>query len=258
MNEFTWYTSVVGIVAATMLLVSIVKRAFGNVAYANTVPTWVYAVGISGLLTFLTNRVWATLPGDLWQNLMQAVMMAGTASGFYEWLKSPSAPLAASAISAGVIVEPKNAPDRINAAALVDLKKIGPLVLILALAGGSVGCASTGVRHIATVSAVAAHSTLAAVQDTEMLLACGKPTAPAPPACVPADVHRENSAKLVTAFDADIAVATTIRDWPALGPPPTSIGALLGQITVAINYVLAHLPPGILTTKLLTQIGATK
>lgn len=139
----------------------------------------------------------------------------------------------------------------------VDLSRLGSLILILALAGGMAGCA-TNLRHIATVSAVAAHSTLAAVQDTEMLLACGKPSAPAPPACVPVEVHRENSAKLVTAFDADIQVATAIRDWPALGSPPTSIGALLGQIMVAINYVLDHLPPGILTTKLLTQIGATK
>lgn len=137
------------------------------------------------------------------------------------------------------------------------LAKTGALVLILVLAGGVAGCA-TNLRHISTVSAVAAHSTLAALQDTEMLLACDKPGAPAPPACVPTDLHREISAKLVTAFDLDIQAATTIRDWPALGPPPTSLGALLGQITVIANYILDHLPPGLLTTKLLTQIGAAK
>lgn len=140
----------------------------------------------------------------------------------------------------------------------IDLSRLGPLILILAFSAGAVGCATTNLRHIATVSAVAAHSTLAAVQDTEMLLVCGKPSAPAPPACVDAIQHWQNSAKLVTAFDADIQVHTAIRDWPALGPAPTSIGTWLGQITIVVNYVLDHLPEGILTTKLLTQIGASK
>jgi hypothetical protein len=117
--DFTnWYTSVAGVVAATILAVTILKRAFGNVPYVNTVPTWMYAVTISGILTTLTNYVWHTLPGDLWQNMMQAVMMAGTASGFYEWLQTPTKPLAASAISAGVTVEAKNAPDRIDPATI--------------------------------------------------------------------------------------------------------------------------------------------
>jgi hypothetical protein len=109
-----WYTSIAGIVAATMLGVSVLKRAFGNVAYLNTVPTWVYAVVISGVLTFLTNRIWATLPGELMPLLMQAVISAGTASGFYEWLKAPATPLAESAIKAGVDVQVKNAPERID------------------------------------------------------------------------------------------------------------------------------------------------
>lgn len=113
-----WYTSVSGIVAATMLGVSILKRAFGNVAYANTVPTWGYAVVISLGLTVLTNRIWATLPGDFWQLAMQAVFLAATASGFYEWLKAPAQSLAATAIAAGVPVTPRNAPDRIDVTAL--------------------------------------------------------------------------------------------------------------------------------------------
>jgi hypothetical protein len=113
--DFTnWYTSVTGVVAATILAVTILKRALGNVPYANTVPTWLYAVAISAGLTALTNYVWHTLPGNLWQNMMQAVMMAGTASGFYEWVQSPDKPLAASAMSAGVLVEPKNTPDRVD------------------------------------------------------------------------------------------------------------------------------------------------
>lgn len=136
--------------------------------------------------------------------------------------------------------------------------KILPAILLVAVLGGMTSGCAANVRHIATVSAVAAHSTLAALQDTEMLIVCGKATAPAPPACVDVDQHRANAEKLVTAFDLDIQVATTIRDWPALGPPPTSIGALLGQITVVVNYILDHLPDGAAKTKLLTSIGGVK
>ncbi len=115
--DFTnWYTSVAGVVMATIFLVTVLKRLLGNVPYANTVPTWLYAVAVSATLTALTNYVWHTLPGDLWQNMMQAVFMAGSASGFYEWMQTPTKPLAASAISAGVTVEPRNAPDRIDPA----------------------------------------------------------------------------------------------------------------------------------------------
>lgn len=118
--DLNWYTSVTGIVAATIFLVSMLKRALGNVPYANTVPTWLYAVAISSVLTALTNYVWHTLPGNLWQNMMQAVMMAGNASGFYEWLQTPTKPLAESAMSAGVLVEVRNTPDR------VDLTTVAP------------------------------------------------------------------------------------------------------------------------------------
>ncbi|HXD20131.1 MAG TPA: hypothetical protein VN654_24115 [Vicinamibacterales bacterium] len=113
--DFTaWYTSVTGVVVVTIFLVSVLKRAVGNVPYVNTVPTWLYAVAISAVLTAMTNYVWHTLPGNLWQNMTQAVMMAGSSSGFYEWLQTPTKPLAESAISAGVLVEVKNTPDRVD------------------------------------------------------------------------------------------------------------------------------------------------
>lgn len=145
MDFTSWYTSVAGIVVATSLGVGVLKRALGNVPYANTIPTWIYAVAVSALLTFLTNQVWGTLPGDLWQNIMQATGMAAMASGFYEWYQAPSKPLATSAISIGVNVEERNAPNRIDVQALkadVITSKIVPMVLIVLLAGGvTLGCA---------------------------------------------------------------------------------------------------------------------
>lgn len=95
-----WYSTVAGVVAATLLGVSILKRALGNVSGINQVPTWMFAVAVSALLTFLTNRVWKTLPGELWQLMMQSVFMAAAASGFYEWLNGPTKTLQHSLIKA--------------------------------------------------------------------------------------------------------------------------------------------------------------
>lgn len=105
-SPFEWYSSVTGVVAATILGVSILKRALANVNGLNGVPTWLYAVVMSAVLTFLTNRVWGTLPGELWQLMVQVVMMAAAASGFYEWLNnSTTTSLKSSARKAGVAVE---------------------------------------------------------------------------------------------------------------------------------------------------------
>ena len=134
--------------------------------------------------------------------------------------------------------------------------KLVSVLAVFVLGGMLTGCAPS-VRHIATVTAVGAHATLSAVQDTEMALACGKPSAPAPPACVPADLHREISAQLVTAFDADIRAHELIRDWPATGSAP-NIATFLAEITSAINFVLQHLPSGPALNRLLVQIGGVR
>lgn len=91
-----WYGSVAGIVAATMIGVGILKRILANVNVLNQLPVWLYAVVLSAGLTTLANMVWHTLPGDLWQLLTQSVIMAATASGFYEWFNSSPKGVAAS------------------------------------------------------------------------------------------------------------------------------------------------------------------
>lgn len=108
-----WYGSVAGIVVATGLAVSILKRALAKVPAFNQVPLWLYAVVISSGLTYLTNQVFHTMPGDLWQLLMQSVSMAATASGFYSWLTSSdegavaslTKPLAASPVAEQIIAK---------------------------------------------------------------------------------------------------------------------------------------------------------
>ena len=137
MDLTNWYTSIVGIVAATALIVTVLKRLLGNVAYANTVPTWIYAVIVSAGLTYLTNAVWHTLPGELWQTMMQAVGLAAMASGFYEWLNNAGKPLAAAAVSAGVTVEQKNAPDRMEPPPITPTKTLTMLALAVGLSAMS-------------------------------------------------------------------------------------------------------------------------
>lgn len=87
-ESWKWYTSVGGIGAATVLIVGVLKRLVGNVAWLMDVPTWVYAVVVSAGLTYLANVVWSTLPGDTWDLMMQAVIIAAGASGFRSWYQT--------------------------------------------------------------------------------------------------------------------------------------------------------------------------
>jgi len=105
------------------------------------------------------------------------------------------------------------------------------------------GCASlAGPRHGATVTVVAAHSTLSAVQDTELLLVCEKPGAPAAPLCVDAEKHKAISAKLATAFALDGDLARLVRAVPLDQPQPPQVAELVARIAQIINDVLALIP----------------
>jgi hypothetical protein len=264
MDFTTWYTSVAGVVMVTILAVSVLKRAFGNVAYVNTVPTWLYAVAISAGLTALTNYVWHTLPGNLWQNMMQAVMMAGSASGFYEWLNAPGKPLASSAISAGVLVDLKNTPDRVDLATVAPPPPKTLTALVLAVALSSASCAgqpppnAPTPRRVAVVSVATAHAVLGALQDGERALVCDTAGAPAPPLCVNQTTHRRISGELAKAFDLDIAMIRLVRDLPAGAPFPADVPKLIADIAVAIDRIVALIPPSALRDRLtgqLRQIG---
>lgn len=104
-------------------------------------------------------------------------------------------------------------------------------------------CASQGgPRHIATVSVVTAHTILATLQDTEMALVCGKPTAPEAPRCVEAEKHKEISGYLAQAFDYDGTVARLVRALPPGSPQPAQVGELLARISELVSKILASIP----------------
>ena len=107
-----WFGTQAGIIGATAVVVSVLKRLLGNIPYANTIPTWAYAVGVAGVLTYLSVHEWHTLAGDVWTLVSQTAISAGASSGFYEWVNRPTVSLASSAIAAGVPVAPVNLPAR--------------------------------------------------------------------------------------------------------------------------------------------------
>lgn len=128
---------------------------------------------------------------------------------------------------------------------------VAVLVLVLALLTAS--CANT--RHRATITVVSAHAVLSAIQDTEMLIVCGRSSAPAPPACVPLDRHREVSAKLATAFDYDGKVAQIVRATPS-GALSPDVSTLLGQIGGLVDAVLQLMPDSESKRALVAKVGA--
>jgi hypothetical protein len=94
--DFNWYSSIVGIVTFTIVLVEVIKRSLGNVAWLSQVPTWFYAVLISAGLTAITHIWLGTLQGTDIELFSQAIGSAAIASGIKEWAGNINKPLAAS------------------------------------------------------------------------------------------------------------------------------------------------------------------
>lgn len=116
------------------------------------------------------------------------------------------------------------------------------------------GCALPRARHIATVSVVSAHSVLSAIQDTEMDLVCGKATAPAPPACVLIEQHRDISGKLANAFALEKKIAVAVKAIPP-GAPSANVAESLGQLQALIDAVLDLIPRSAQRQTLVANIG---
>lgn len=93
-------TTITGIVAATMLIVELLKRIFENSMYFNRIPIFVYAAVVSAILAIFANKIiyidgQPLISGNLWIVIWQAVINAATASGLYSWIKKPETPATA-------------------------------------------------------------------------------------------------------------------------------------------------------------------
>lgn len=187
---------------------------------------------------------------ERWHGLTSAFIIA-----FNLWIRfqSSTRPVA---LTAGTTVEVHSIePKTIDKGAISDThtaRQILPVLLLLML-GWS--CAMAGPRHIATVSVVSVHAVLSAVQDSERLMVCGTASAPAAPACVPAETHRKIAGDLVTAFDLDGQVAQTVRAVPTGALLPANVAELLGKIAGLVDRILAMLPSSTQKQALVSQIG---
>lgn len=99
-----WFANAGSIALATVILVGGLKRALANVSGLQDIPTWLYAVGVSIVLTLIARSVFHTMQGPLAEVLMSAVVAAAVASGAREWFTSGNTTksLRSSAITAGV------------------------------------------------------------------------------------------------------------------------------------------------------------
>lgn len=80
-------SSVAGIIVVTTFLMQYIKQWVGTVDYLKKVPTFMYVLAVSLLLTVIANKYMHTLSGSLPQLLYSTASAALAASGFYQWMK---------------------------------------------------------------------------------------------------------------------------------------------------------------------------
>ncbi len=90
------FTTIGGIVAFTLTLVEGLKRVLATSPRLGQLPTWLYAVGVSAVLTLLAHYGLGLLQGDIGSLLVQAIVGAALAGGFKGWWDNLTKPLSAS------------------------------------------------------------------------------------------------------------------------------------------------------------------
>jgi hypothetical protein len=126
-------------------------------------------------------------------------------------------------------------------------------VLVLLLVLPACAARSQEPRHLASVSVLSLHATLAAIQDTEALVVC---TA-APPPCLSPEQHRAFASKLAVAFGLDEQILREVRAWPPGSPLPLSVTNAIAQARALIAALLAALPDAPPVAKLHAVIGGS-
>ncbi|MDB5297220.1 MAG: hypothetical protein JWO31_3203, partial [Phycisphaerales bacterium] len=89
-------TTIAGVVAATIALMSVLKPGLAAAPGLSRVPGWVYTVLVAGGLTYVGNRVLGTLAGDLLALTCQVVVNALLSIGTYHVTGVATKPIAAS------------------------------------------------------------------------------------------------------------------------------------------------------------------
>jgi hypothetical protein len=92
-------TSVLGIVTLTIAIVHIIKRDLCDTPYFARVPTWIYAMAVSAVLTYLSHAILHTIEGELAELLTQAVIQALLAAGALDTWRNRTKPIADTSVA---------------------------------------------------------------------------------------------------------------------------------------------------------------
>lgn len=201
-----WYGSIAGIIGGTLIIVEVLKRALGNVAIVKAVPTWVYSVVVAVILTYASRAAGLlTDQGSTLDILMTAIMLAGSASGFWTWLRSPG--------------------DQIKDSAPATNQRFDrtlPVILLAVALSGAVGCGKNLAPELVAAED-AVHDALADAQDG-IDRACAPKLTPA--------VCQQVNAALVPALKAGAQFNRVIasQQLQAVGSLVESVGALIKQV----------------------------
>lgn len=193
----------------------------------------------------------AGLP-DAWRHLFDKLIVA-----FNLWIRWQSSTRPVALVAGSTREVHSIPPKEIGGGSVSDSTrtKLLSVMLLLALTGAQ-SCASLGgARHVAAVSVVSVHGVLSLTQDTERALVCGGATAPAPPSCVPPDVHRTIAGYFVTAFDLDGQVARLVRATPAGSLTPGEVPGLLARISALLDAIFKALPTSPQKSQLIAQVA---
>lgn len=217
-------TTVAGVVAATILLVQVLKPMVGAVPWLNRLPTPVYVILVAALLTMGAHDLLGVLPGDRWDLLKQAIYQAAVASGVLEWLRAKGKAIGDTTAATG--------PD-----AMTLRSRVGVILLAAAVASVGTGCAlKAKPRHTARALSVVIHDSLAALGETETALVQAGTLTP--------EQDRAFARAYVPVLTIGRDLNAVVLAWPEGAPTPPELLELVHQLNAITTDVLQVWPPG--------------
>lgn len=213
----TWYRSIAGIVAATLIAVQVLKKALGRVPVAKEVPTWIYAVLVASLATYASSYFGVLDAGEdtLLASISKAVVGAAVASGFWSWFSEPGDKLKESTLAQGR----------------------GTVVALLVAVGlTTMACGPTAqqnARQRAVQVDTAVAEALFAVQDAEnAIYQSGLITQPE---------HQRFNQVLLPVLETGLRFNRTIRAWNPDDPMPKEVREMIPQIRKLLDHAITTL-----------------
>ncbi len=89
-SAYPQLATISGIIAATMIVVEVVKRLVHDVKILKDTPTWVYAIGVSTCLCLISRYALHAIDMEIGPLLWTAAIAAASGGGFFTWLRKPT------------------------------------------------------------------------------------------------------------------------------------------------------------------------